>query len=176
MCRRVNYDIDNSFWKAYGGEKFMGFQISIYWVCLQDSLYRCETLMGKEHHMWVYMGEEHTSLHVGLYGWRCRFIVWCQISIPSIRLYSLPPGQCTCSFVFHFNSTENIQSSSRVGALDWSYTLPSLSWVWNMKVHRWVYMGVKYESSQVGLYRCEIWKFTGGLYRCEIWKFTGGFI
>ena len=48
--------------------------------------------------------------------------------IPIIRLYILPPGHWTCSFVCHLNSTESIESCSRFGALNSSYALPSLSY------------------------------------------------
>ena len=46
----------------------------------------------------------------------------------SSDIYILPLGHWTCSFVCHFNSTESIQSCSRFGALNSSYTLPSLSY------------------------------------------------
>ena len=61
--------------------------------------------------------------------WRCRFfIVWYQVWTPIIGLYILPPGHWTCSFVCHSNSPGIIQSCSRFGALNLSYTLPSLSY------------------------------------------------
>ena len=66
----------------------------------------------------------------------CRFIVWYQVWRPIIRLYILPPGHWTCSFVCHFNSTESIQSCSRFGALNLSYTLPSLSY--QVLISTWV--------------------------------------
>ena len=51
--------------------------------------------------------------------------------ISSLKTYHptlhLTPGHWICSFVCHFNSTESIQSCSRFGALNLSYTLPSLS-------------------------------------------------
>ena len=60
---------------------------------------------------------------------KCRFIsVWNQVWRPIIRLYILPPDHWTCSFVCHFNSTESIQACSRFGALNLSYTSPSLSY------------------------------------------------
>ena len=58
----------------------------------------------------------------------CRFIVWYQVWRPIIRLYTLPSGHWTCSFVCHFNFTESIQFCSHFGALNLLYTLPSLSY------------------------------------------------
>ena len=52
------------------------------------------------------------------------FIVWCQVWRPIL----LPPGRWTCSFMCHFNSLGSIQSCSRFGALNLSYTLQSLSY------------------------------------------------
>ena len=66
----------------------------------------------------------------------CRFIVWYQVWRPIIRLYILPPDHWICSFVCHFNSTESIQSCSRFGALNSSYTLPSLSY--QVLIFTWV--------------------------------------
>ena len=48
----------------------------------------------------------------------------------------LPPSHWTCSFVCHFNSTESIQSCSRLGAFNLSYTLPSLSY--QVLIFTWV--------------------------------------
>ena len=66
----------------------------------------------------------------------CRFIVWYQGWRPFIRLYILPPGHWTCSFVCHFNSTESIQPCSHFGAFNLSYTLPSLSYL--VLIFTWV--------------------------------------
>ena len=60
------------------------------------------------------------------------FKVW----YPVWRLYILPPGHWTCSFMCHFNSPGSIQSFSRFGALNLSYTLPSLSF--QVLIFTWV--------------------------------------
>ena len=46
----------------------------------------------------------------------------------SSDFYILPPRHWTRLFVCHFNSTGSIQSCSHFGALNLSYTLPSLSY------------------------------------------------
>ena len=51
-------------------------------------------------------------------------IVCCQVWRPIL----LHPGRWTCSFMCHFNSLGSIQSCSRFGALNLSYTLQSLSY------------------------------------------------
>ena len=53
-----------------------------------------------------------------------------------IRLYILRPGHWACSFVCHYNSTVSIQSCSRFGALNLSYTLPSLTY--QVLIFTWV--------------------------------------
>ena len=65
---------------------------------------------------------------------RCRFIVWYQVFHPTFPF--LPPGHWTCSFVSHFNFTENMQSCSHFGTLNLSYTLPYLSY--QVLIFTWV--------------------------------------
>ena len=43
---------------------------------------------------------------------RCRFIVWYQVWKPIIRLYILPPGHLTCSFVCHFHGEHTVLQPS----------------------------------------------------------------
>ena len=50
--------------------------------------------------------------------------------------HTLPPGHWTCSFMCHLNSTESIQSCSRLCALNLSYTLPTLSY--QVLIFTWV--------------------------------------
>ena len=47
--------------------------------------------------------------------------------ISSLKIYH-PTVYWTCIFVCHFNSMKSIQSCSHLGALNLSYTLPSLSY------------------------------------------------
>ena len=61
---------------------------------------------------------------------------WYQVWRSVFRLYILPPGHWTCSFMCHFNSPGSIQSCSRFGALNLSYTLPSLSY--QVLIFTWV--------------------------------------
>ena len=51
-----------------------------------------------------------------------------QVYSISSDFYILPPGHWTCSFVRLLISTESIQSCSHFGALNLSYTVPSLSY------------------------------------------------
>ena len=53
--------------------------------------------------------------------------VYSLISSISSDFHILLPGHWTCLFVCYLNSTENIQFCSHFGALNLSYTLPSLS-------------------------------------------------
>ena len=55
---------------------------------------------------------------------------------PQYMLHFTPHGHWTCSFVCHFNSTESMQSCSHFGALNLSYTLPSLSY--QVLIFTWV--------------------------------------
>ena len=62
--------------------------------------------------------------------------VYSLISSISSDFYILSTGHWTCSFVCHLNSTESIQSCSHFGALNLSYTLPSLSY--QVLIFTWV--------------------------------------
>ena len=62
--------------------------------------------------------------------------VYSLISSISPDFYILPPGHWTCSLVYHLKSTESIQSCSHFGAMDLTYTLPSLSY--QVLIFTWV--------------------------------------
>ena len=78
----------------------------------------------------IKLNEFHEVENMGVKGKGYRFIVWYQVWRPIIRLYALPPGQWTCSFACHFNSTESIQYCSHFGALDLCrYTKELSKWI-----------------------------------------------
>ena len=56
--------------------------------------------------------------------------------ISSLKTYHPTLHHWTCSFVCHFNSTGSMQSFSRFGALNLSYTLPSL--FYQVLIFTWV--------------------------------------
>ena len=95
------------------------------------TLQKTDTAFGFAGHYWCLERIRPLSWKVQVF-----FIVWYQVWRPIIRLYILPPGHLTCSFVCHFNSTESIQSCSRFGALNLSYTLPYLSY--QVLIFTWV--------------------------------------
>ena len=67
-------------------------------------------------------------LNLGTHVKKVKVQVYSLISSISSDIYILLPSHWTCLFVCHLNSTESMQSCSHFGALNLSYTLPSLSY------------------------------------------------
>ena len=107
--------------------------MSEFHCCINWSRRRCKILLFKRSIpvgiVWLCQTPENSQSHSifltnNIHGRRRVVDIW----RPIIRLSILPPGHWTCSFVCHFNFTESIQSCSRFGAINLSYTLPSLSY------------------------------------------------